>query len=58
MWPTPDPVITLITCVGDFIDTGDPVFGGEYDQRLVVRGALTEVIPAQAAAAAGSASGG
>jgi LPXTG-site transpeptidase (sortase) family protein len=53
MWPTPDPAITLITCVGDFVDTGDPVFGGEYTDRLVVRGTLADVSGGAAAAAAG-----
>lgn len=58
MWPTPDPVITLITCVGNFVDTGDPVFGGEYDERLIVRGILTSVTPGAAVAGDGAAAGG
>lgn len=37
MHPTPQDVITLITCDGAFTDTDDPVFGGEYSARLVVR---------------------
>lgn len=39
MYPT-DPlsdVITVITCDGAYQDTDDPVFGGEYSRRLVVR---------------------
>lgn len=33
----PSDVITIITCDGAFQDTDDPVFGGEYSRRLVVR---------------------
>lgn len=29
--------ITLITCDGTYVDTNDPVFGGEYSTRLVIR---------------------
>jgi LPXTG-site transpeptidase (sortase) family protein len=36
-------VITLITCSGTFTDTNDPVFGGEFSDRLVVRADLTSV---------------
>jgi len=43
MFGTDKDVITLITCGGQFTDTNDPVFGGEYDQRLVVRGDLVSV---------------
>ena len=35
----------LIPTRGDFIDTGDAVYGGEYPLRLVVRAALTESLP-------------
>jgi LPXTG-site transpeptidase (sortase) family protein len=37
MSATATDVITLITCDGDYTDTGDPVFGGEYTDRRVVR---------------------
>ncbi len=37
MRATPDDVITIITCDGAFTDTNDPVYGGEYADRLVVR---------------------
>ncbi len=37
MSPTATDVITLITCDGDYQDTGDPVFGGEYSDRRIVR---------------------
>ena len=36
-------VITLITCDGDFVDTGDPVFGGDYTSRRVIRASLVSV---------------
>jgi LPXTG-site transpeptidase (sortase) family protein len=45
MQATDEDVITIITCDGDFVDTGDPVYGGEYPFRLVVRAALTETVP-------------
>lgn len=45
MRATDDDVITIITCDGDFVDTGDPVYGGEYPFRLVVRAALAETLP-------------
>ena len=44
MRATDEDVITIITCDGDFVDTGDPVYGGEYPFRLVVRAALTETL--------------
>jgi len=37
MFSTPEDVITIITCDGAYTDTNDPVFGGEYSTRLVVR---------------------
>ena len=43
MHPTDKDVITIITCDGVFTDTDDPVFGGEYSSRLVVRGELAQV---------------
>ncbi len=45
---TPDDVITIITCDGVYSDTNDPVFGGEYNRRLVVRAALESVTPGAA----------
>ncbi|HEY5639514.1 MAG TPA: class F sortase [Dehalococcoidia bacterium] len=45
MRATEDDVITIITCDGDFVDTGDPVFGGEYPYRLVVRAGLAKTVP-------------
>ena len=45
MRATDDDVITIITCDGDFIDTGDAVYGGEYPFRLVVRAELAETLP-------------
>ncbi len=44
--------LTIITCDGTFTDTGDPVYGGEYANRLVVRAYLRGVQPAGAGAAA------
>ena len=53
MLPTPDDVLTIITCSGTFYDDpNDHVFGGNYDERLVVRAALQSVTPAGDAVAA------
>jgi LPXTG-site transpeptidase (sortase) family protein len=41
---TEEDVITIITCDGAYSDNNDPVFGGEYSHRLVVRGSLQEVV--------------
>jgi len=40
MYPTSKDVVTIITCGGSFYRTGDPVFGGDYTNRIVVRGEL------------------
>ena len=45
MRATDEDVITIITCNGTFVDTGDPVYGGAYPLRLVVRAALAETLP-------------
>lgn len=50
MRATDEDVITIITCDGDFVDTGDPVYGGEYPYRLVVRAGLAETLPGAAGA--------
>jgi len=52
MQGTDKDALTIITCDGTFTDTGDPVFGGEYSNRLVVRAYLQGVSPAGAGAAA------
>jgi LPXTG-site transpeptidase (sortase) family protein len=41
MAATTSDVLTLITCDGTFYSTGDPVFGGEYTQRRIVRASLS-----------------
>lgn len=43
MHGTDTDVITLITCDGDFVDTNDPIFGGEYTDRRVVRAELVSM---------------
>ena len=55
---TSSDTLTIITCDGSFTHTGDPVFGGEYNKRLVIRAGLQQVTPGAAVAAAGSNSGG
>lgn len=41
MRATDTDVVTLITCGGSFEDTDDPVFGGEFSDRVIVRADLT-----------------
>ncbi len=55
---TSSDTLTIITCDGSFTHTGDPVFGGEYNKRLVIRAGLQQVTPGAAVAAAGSNSSG
>lgn len=43
MWSTEQDVITLITCSGTFFETDDPVAGGDYTHRLIVRAHLSGV---------------
>jgi len=43
MSPTDKDVITIITCSGTFYYTDDPVFGGEYTQRRIIRAALSSL---------------
>lgn len=45
MSPTSQDILTIITCDGDFTNTGDPIFLGEYDHRLVIRADLVSVTP-------------
>ena len=58
MGSTTTDTLTIITCDGTFTDTGDPVFGGEYNNRLVIRAGLESVTPGSAVAALESNSGG
>jgi sortase (surface protein transpeptidase) len=44
MGPTPDDVITLITCDGDYRYTGHPILRGEYNKRRVIRATLTSLV--------------
>lgn len=41
MGPAEKDVITIVTCGGTFFRTGDPVFGGDYTNRLIVRAAFS-----------------
>ena len=49
MAATPTDRLTIITCEGAYTANGDPVFGGSYDQRLVVQADLVGVLRAPAA---------
>jgi LPXTG-site transpeptidase (sortase) family protein len=51
MQGTATDIITVITCGGDFVDTNDPVFGGEYTGRRIVRAELVSVTTVGAPAA-------
>jgi LPXTG-site transpeptidase (sortase) family protein len=47
MLPTDRDMLTIITCSGTFTDNpNDHVFGGDYNERLVVRATLDNVVPA------------
>ncbi|HEV8573791.1 MAG TPA: class F sortase [Dehalococcoidia bacterium] len=48
--PTDRDVITLITCSGKFRQTDDPLTGGVYSHRLIVRGDLVSIDKPDAAA--------
>ena len=54
MAPTSTDMMTIITCGGTFFYTGDPVFRGDYTNRLIVRASLTSVSAAGSAPAAAS----
>lgn len=43
MQPTETDVITLITCGGTFLATNDPVAGGDYTLRVIVRAELDKI---------------
>lgn len=53
MHGTEGDVITLITCGGSFVDTNDPVFGGEFSDRVIVRADLTSITQAAVSSEAG-----
>lgn len=53
MRATPTDTLTIITCDGAYVETGDDVFGGEYSHRLVVQASLESITPPAAAAAGG-----
>jgi LPXTG-site transpeptidase (sortase) family protein len=46
--PTDSDVMTIVTCGGDYFETNDPVFGGDYSHRVIVRAELVSVTPAAA----------
>lgn len=58
MMGTPTDTLTIITCDGTFTYTGDHVFGGEYNNRLVIKASLESKTPGSAVAAGGSEAGG
>jgi LPXTG-site transpeptidase (sortase) family protein len=43
--PTSSDVLTIVTCGGDYFETNDPVFGGDYTHRVIVRAELVSVTP-------------
>lgn len=53
MGPIDADVMTIVTCGGSFFRTGDPVFGGDYTNRLVVRASLSSVTVTAPAAVSG-----
>jgi LPXTG-site transpeptidase (sortase) family protein len=43
MYPTDKDMVTIITCGGTFFDTGDPIAGGDYTHRIVIKAELAEI---------------
>ena len=43
MYPVGRDMLTIVTCGGSFYSTGDPVFGGEYTSRTVIRAELVSI---------------
>jgi LPXTG-site transpeptidase (sortase) family protein len=43
MYPTDKDIVTIITCGGTFFDTGDPIAGGDYTHRIVIKAELVSV---------------
>lgn len=43
LYPMNEDVITIVTCSGSFFSTGDPVFGGDYSSRTIIRAKLVSV---------------
>jgi LPXTG-site transpeptidase (sortase) family protein len=43
MYPNGRDFLTIVTCGGSFYSTGDPVFGGEYTARTVIRAELVSI---------------
>ncbi|HLC03273.1 MAG TPA: class F sortase [Anaerolineales bacterium] len=54
MQPTDTDVITLITCGGTFFETDDPVAGGDYTLRVIVRAELGKIAASPGAGVDGS----
>jgi len=38
--PTEEDVLTIVTCGGTYFETSDPVLGGDYTQRIIIRAEL------------------
>ncbi len=53
MGATDADVMTIVTCGGTFFYTGDPVFRGDYTNRLIVRASLSSVNAVAPAVASG-----
>lgn len=51
MFATPTDMLTIITCDGVFTPSDDPITGGDYDHRLVIRADLVSVTPGTPAGA-------
>lgn len=43
MYPTAKDMVTIITCGGTFYDTGDPIAGGDYTHRIVIKAELVDI---------------
>ncbi|HEV8573228.1 MAG TPA: class F sortase, partial [Dehalococcoidia bacterium] len=48
MYPTEQDEATIITCGGEFFENSDPVAGGDYTRRVIVKAELVSITPAPA----------
>ena len=48
MYPTDKDEVTIITCGGEYFETNDPIAGGDYTGRVIIKAELVDVTEAPA----------
>lgn len=48
MYPTEEDEATIITCGGEYFENNDPIAGGDYTQRVIIKADLVSVTEAPA----------